>query len=314
MSTASVSLIQSYLTNRQQCVKIGNNHSDWKLVKRGVPQGSLTGPLLFNIFLNDFVVQMQQCCDVYNYADDNSLCYSHKDQNVMTNVLEECSNKAITWFKENHMQANPKKFQSMVLQRQSNINNININVGNETISPSDFIKLLGVSIDKDLSFKAHVTNICKKTSRQVNVLGRISKNLSHKSKMKILNSFILSNFNYCSLVYHECGPRNTRKLEKIQERALRTVFSNYEAPYSELLKNAKLQMLCSNRCKKAVEHVHRVIHNLVPLFPHTFYPIKSISYDMRKKIVFKVPKKITNIEDFNVIKISMSLYDFNEFE
>ena len=289
MSECSVKLIRSYLTDRPQCVKIGNKFSAWKSMKRGVPQGSLTGPLLFNIFLNDFVLYMQKFCDIYNYADDNSLCYRHEDLAVMKDNIEQSCKKAISWFSDNNMQANPKKFQCMTLQRQSKTCNITFNVDDEVITPSENIKILGVYLDKDLSFTKHVSNLCKTTAKQVNILGRLTGQLSYESKLKILHSFVLSNFNYCSLVYHESGSRNDCKLEKIQERALRSVFNDFQSSYSELLKQANMNSLFSNRSKKLLDHVYKVIHDLSPLFSPDYYEVKKLKYDMRKQLLIQQP-------------------------
>ena len=138
-------------------------------------------------------------------------------------------------------------------------------------------------------FTKHVSNLCKTTARQVNILGRLTKQLSHESKLKILHSFIMSNFNYCSLIYHESGSTNERKLEKIQERALRTVFNDFQTVYSELLTKANMNKLHCKRSKKLIEHVYKVIHNLSPLFPPDYYEIKILNYDMRKQILIRQP-------------------------
>ena len=334
MSECAVELIRSYLTDRPQCVKIGNDYSLWKAMKRGVPQGSLTGPLLFNIFLNDFVLYMQNFCDIYNYADDNSICYRHENLGVVKGNIERCCKKAITWFSNNNMQANPKKFQCMVLQRQSKTCNISFKIDNEVILPSDNIKILGVHLDKDLSFTKHVSNLCKITSRQVNILGRLTGQLNYESKLKILHSFVLSNFNYCSLVYHESGSRNEGKMEKILERALRAVFNDFRSSYSELLKQASLDTLYSNRCKRLIEHVYKVINNLSPLFSSDYYEIKKLNYAMRKQLLVRqpnfqtvrygknslkyrasklwneTPNRITNETDYKAFKLALGKHHF----
>ena len=80
------------------------------------------------------------------------------------------------------------------------------------------VKLLGVTIDFELKFSSHISNICKKASRQLNVLKRLGKYLSRLSKLTIYYSFVMSNFNFCPLVWHFCGEINTIKIEKIQER------------------------------------------------------------------------------------------------
>jgi len=289
MSNESVTLIQSYLSNRYQCVKIGNSYSDWKLIKRGVPQGSLTGPLLFNIFLNDFLFLMERYCTVYNYADDNSLSFTHSDVHIMKNVLEECSVKAIAWFRANHMQANPNKFQAMVLHRSLKPS-VTFTIENSHITPSVSVKLLGVLVDNNLSFDHHISLLSQKAAKQVNAFGRISKNLSTECKMNVMNAFILSNFSYCALVYHFCSVKNQRKLEKLQERALRIVFNDYLCEYSQLLDRAKMDSLYVKRCKKIMEHIFKALHHLSPLFAEDFYVLKEMSYQLRNHKTVKIPK------------------------
>ena len=118
------------------------------------------------------------------------------------------------------MQANPDKFQAMAIGKKTFSEEISFNFGSVTIRPDNEIKLLGVDIDYRLNFNSHIANICKKASRQLNVLKRIGKYLCKLSKLSIYHSFILSNLNYCPLAWHFCNEQNTRKLENIQERAL----------------------------------------------------------------------------------------------
>ena len=78
MSLQSCNYIRIYLMDRRQRVEIGSHRSEWLTVLRGVPQGSLAGPVLFNMFINYLIMSLSQTCDIYNYADDNTL--AHRDQ------------------------------------------------------------------------------------------------------------------------------------------------------------------------------------------------------------------------------------------
>ena len=85
--------------------------------------------------------------------------------------------------------------------------------------------LLGITIDDIFNFDKHVSTLCKTATRQLNVLCRLSSLLDEKTKSIIYRTYILSNFNYCPLVWHFCGTTNKNKMEKIQKRALKFVFS-----------------------------------------------------------------------------------------
>jgi len=240
-SLKSCKFVHNYLSDRKQTVKIGNIKSSWQSLKTGVPQGSVTGPLLFNIFINDFILKLQNTCNVYNYADDNTLSYAHSDPIVIKQMLEQASNDALIWFGNNFMKANPSKFQSIWFSKDDL--SLNFEVADSTIKSEKVVKLLGIQLDSKLSFTQHVTTICKKAARQINALSRISKNLNYYNKLKIYESFIMSNFIYCSVVYNNLNSTNDRKMEKLNKRALRLVCNNYTCTYTELLESTGKLML-----------------------------------------------------------------------
>ena len=107
-------LLCSYLHNRHQRVKIHDAKSDWFSIEKGVPQGSILEPLLFNIFIND-IFFINNDVTIYNYADDNCVSYAHNDIDIIKNFLE-CDVKKMYWFKINSLEASPSKFQSMLLK------------------------------------------------------------------------------------------------------------------------------------------------------------------------------------------------------
>ena len=252
-----------------------------KLLECGVPQGSLTGPLLFNIFINDLLFFTENVCSVYNYADDNSLAYQHKDPDILVNVLENASTIAIDWFNDNFMQANPSKFQAITLCGRNPNRDLVFQVNGATIPSLPEVKLLGVTIDNKLSFIPHVSNVCQKASKQVNALSRLSKYLSYKSRFNVYNAFVRSNFTYCSSVYYKTGRTNERKLEKVHERAIRAVANDFTSPYSDVLSRCNVLMFYDQHEMIFIEHVFKVINGAAPPIPKDFYVMRNSGYNLR---------------------------------
>ena len=258
MSTDSVSLLESYLSSRKQQIKINGILSSWSDIQKGVPQGSILGPLLFNVFINDIFYFVKKGT-LYNYADDNTLSYGHPDFNVLTSVLESESNVLINWFKVNKMQANPDKFQVLAVGKKTFDKNMKICIQNSTLSCEETVKLLGIEIDYQLNFDIHISSICRKASQQLNILKRLGRYLDKLSKLTIFHTFILSNFNFCPLAWHFCTDKNSKKIEKVQERALRFVYDDYTSSYINLLEKALVPSLQIRRIRTMALETYKIV-------------------------------------------------------
>ena len=288
LSDEAVKLMTSYLTDRKQQVKVGDKVSAWAEIQKGVPQGSILGPLLFNVFINDIFYFISDSI-LYNYADDNTLSFHSPDFNHLIKVLQRESDVLLDWFKINGMQANPDKFQAIAVGKRTFNENPTFNIGNASISCDESVKLLGVDIDFNLSFDKHISNVCSKATQQLNVLKRLGRNLCHLSKITIFYTFILSNFNFCPLSWHFCSKRNTERIERVQERALRFVYDDYSSRYEALLKRAGLPTLHVRRLRTMATETFKILNELSPSVLSDLIIKKETKYSFRYKNILDIP-------------------------
>ena len=284
-SSDACNLIMTYLHNRHQRVKIDGSVSPWVSINRGVPQGTVLGPLLFNIFLNDlFYVPMQS--DIFNYADDNTLSKSGIN---CVNIIENDSTAACEWFSNNYMSANPEKFQCM-LMGEAREDSFSFKIERKQLHPVKQVKILGVNFDADMKFSSHISVICSKASRQLNVLKRLSRFLDEKSRFAVYKSFMASTFEYCPVVWIFCGKANGRKLERLHERALRFIYKDNVSTYDTLLEKSNMLPLGLLRLRYLVIEVFKCINGMNPTYLSDMFTIKEQPYNMRDQMTVFLPK------------------------
>ena len=185
----SLKLVHSYLSNRKQRVKINDAYSSWEEILFGVPQSSILGPLLFNIFICDMFYFLEDF-DIANYADDSTPYSADKNLEFVINNLEESSSILFKWLHYNYMKVNTNKSHLLVsgnLKTTAAIDNNNIESEYEQV-------LLGITIDSNLTFESHILNICHKTSQKLNVLARIAPYMNIKNRRVVMKPFITSQF------------------------------------------------------------------------------------------------------------------------
>ena len=283
-------LLMSYLSQRKQRVKIGRSRSYWGNLSHGVQQGFVLGPLIFNIFLNCVFYVLDKQCNLYNYADDNTLVNSDACILSLKSKLEKSANMASHWFANNHMKSNFSKFQEMILNNHPDSCEISLRVANTDVKLNDCVKLLGVYIDYELKFTNQVDHLCKRTSRQLSALRRIAKYLKKDCMMKLFNAFILSNCNYSSVVWHFCTRESTWKVEKIHKSALRIVLNDYKSNYDTLLQLSNLQPLLISRFKASLYEVYKCTREINPscmneLFSKIIHPYHTRSGSMLTRLL-----------------------------
>ena len=192
---SALMFVYDYLKNRKQRTNVNGSYSSWRDLKKGVQQGSILGPLLFNIFIN-YIFYFIDKSKLANFADDTTV-YSTED-NILSllAILKDDASTILKWFKINEMKSNDDKCHLIVGDTNKNCSSIGyIYMGNELIESEETVELLGVTIDNKLNFNEHVRNLIKKGNQKLCALARIS-----KLKL-IMRTFIESQFNYCPLIW-----------------------------------------------------------------------------------------------------------------
>ena len=284
-------LFYSYLKNREQCVKINNVFSSFMVLVSGVPQGSILGPILFNIFINDLVYFIKS--DLGNFADDNSISDAAKTIPDLIKILENEANNAIEWFHINGMIVNPEKFQAIIFNRRPGDNNAHtLKFANKEIQTSSEVILLGIEIDNNLNFNKHIHELTKRAAGQLNFLSRQQKFLNQDAKKVVIESFVLANFNYCPLVWHFCSSESMKKLERIQERALRLLLNDYESDYEALLLKSNKPTLQIRRIKLLATEIFKTINDLNPAYMKEIFELNTRRDTGSKKLVVQSQKSM----------------------
>ena len=198
-SLESLNLMNSNLTNRLQRVKVNGTYSSWQQVKSGVPKGSVLGPLLFNLFINDFIYVIQDS-EVCNFANDNTMYAFDDDIETILRLFRGDINNALQWFKYNEMAANPDKFQfiSMGLEKGQKLS---LEINGISIRTFEEVKFLGVTIDSKLQFQSYVEAISKTANQKIKAFSRIAGYLQQHKAYVLYKTFIRLTFNYCPLMW-----------------------------------------------------------------------------------------------------------------
>ena len=268
---ASLHLIHSYLTNRNHRVRVNASYSSWSEIFYGVPQGSILGPVLFNIYLSDLFLFITDG-DMANYADDNSPYAFKEDIESVIIKLENDSRILLEWVSNNALKANPDKFHLLL---NSDDNNITINVDNHQICNSQHEKLLGVVIDNDLKFDEHVTRLCKKGSQKLHALARVSHYMNTNQRRLIMKAFISSQFGYCPLVWMFHSRTLNNRINRLHERALRIVYKDNHSSFEQLLNMDGSVTIHERNIQALAIEIYKIINGLAPEIMTQVLPLKD---------------------------------------
>ena len=238
-------LFKSYLSNRVQYVSVNNSTSDIMQITHGVPQGSILGPLLFLIFINDFP-SVSSFFKFSLFADDSTLtcAMSNKNEDYIKAKLESELKPVFHWLKINKIKTNYDKSKFIIFSYGKKYSLESLNFGNSLISKTSTIKFLGIHMDENLNFKTHCSLISNKISKVIGLLFRLNSTLPCNALTTLYSALLLPHILYGVEVWHGVLQSNDDRIFKLQKKAIRAINClTYNAHTNEYFKNMNLLKL-----------------------------------------------------------------------
>jgi hypothetical protein len=286
---------KDYLSNRKQYVSYNNFSSSLMNVTCGVPQGSILGPLLFILYINDIV----NCSSVLYFvlfADDTNIFYSNNSHIDLMRIINTELVKLLDWFRSNKLSLNAKKTKYLIFGNKNKAcleTNFNISIDNSCLERVTHTKFLGVFVDENLNWKYHVSQISIKVSRNIGVLNRIKYLLSQDVLLSLYYTTIHPYLLYCNIVWGGASLTALDKLILLQKRAIRLItYSAYLAHTSPLFKRLRILKLYDIYRFQIYMFMFRFKHNLLPISCTHFITQNLVAshYNLRREDEFIVVK------------------------
>ena len=238
---------------------------------------------------------------MYNFADDNSSSAAAKTVTELKDTLQSESKVIINWFKNNKMKVNSENLRAIILDKQKHdYSNETIKFDNKAVETVSSVRLLGIQLDDKLNFSLHVSNNCKSAANQLGTLIRLINFLCFEGKRVLINSYFMSNFNYCPLVWMFSNATSLKKIENLQKRALRFLYNNYQLTYEELLDKANSSTMNVKRLRFLCVEIYKTINNLNPSFMKQIFELRETNRNVREK--YQLNLNIPNYNQVTMVK------------
>ena len=278
----SLNWFSSYLSDRKIITSINNITSNALPLKHGVPQGSLLGPLLFLIFIND----LSDCftkCSVHLYADDTVIYYSNKEVSIVQSTINIELRSLDAWMKRNKLLVNCSKTVSMLIGTKHNT--LDLNFGGVKLSQVESFIYLGLHVDNELKWNLHVEHLCKKVGKMINYLGRLKHFINSSALKTIYNTVILPYFDYADVVWQSSTKTIIDQLQKLQNRAARIILGVNPYEHKSVIELHDLlnwEKLENRRKAHLLSFVYKTLHGMTPEYMLQTFVLKSSHYDIRR--------------------------------
>ena len=285
---------KNYLTGRKQCISYGDLTTTAKKIECGVPQGSILGPLLFLIYVND-LHNASKVLDFILFADDTNLFYSNKNLKTLFEIVNNELTLINEWFIANKLSLNVKKTKYILFCKRIKVNDLplrlpSLYINNTQIKRVYDTTFLGVIIEESLNWNKHISSIENKISKSIGILYKAKQVLEIESLKKLYFAFIHSYLNYCNIIWGSTFKSNLKKLYSKQKHALRIMFGiNKFAPISHRFKELGALNIYQLNISQTINFMGSVKTKTCPKAFLDQFPAISHKYQTRySKNAFKI--------------------------
>ena len=284
MSENTLNWFSSYLINRKQRVFVNDTVSEAETILNGVPQGSILGPLLFLLFINDLPLYTG---DVQTdlYADDTTLSATGKTQEDIKAKLQLALDRLKKWCKSNGMVINTTKTKVMLIttkQRKSHLENnlFSLTYENDDISSTSNEKILGVHVDDTLDWTFHIDNISKKIKTNLWLLSRIKAFLTLEHRVQFYKTYIQPHIDYCNVIWGCTSQNNLYRIYNLQKRACKVILDYNVQNVNQSMKDLKILNIYDRVFLRKSKFMHNVANQITPSNINEMFQMRNQVDDM----------------------------------
>jgi hypothetical protein len=259
--------VEDFLKNRTQQVRVDNAKSEQAKVLSGIPQGSILGPILFTIYINDLPNNLQSMCKIF--ADDTKIYNEAENSQMIQGDLGTLQD----WTNQWNLYFNVLKCKVLHIGKKNEEVKYKMFVENDIleIEITDEEKDLGVIFDKNLTFDGHISKIVTKANQIVGIVKRVFKFLDKEMFIKLYKSLIRPHLEYANIIWHPYLKRQSALIERVQRRATKVLQECRFLSYKERLIYLKLHSLKGRRLRGDLIEVYKILHNLTAINGDKFF-------------------------------------------